>query len=325
MSFSLKRRYRERSRSPMRRSAIPSIRRNPFTSLPREIRSMIYDYMTFPPLEADSDVQWAGSAGHLALTCRQAMSEWREECARRFWIYLKKIENKYRSLTGFELRFPGELASKDDMIDVQSLKAVIRRPFPIDPWHSAYFVELIYLPLDELVLHYTGTPDTAPDFDTGIKGVLNLIEDDLSRYTAGDPRTRPRCITVSWDYRETKRDRIWLAGHMIVSTRKTRRIIEGHTSVAGPLRLKGLPERVKERGRKSWSFMKTASSANMEVGFVRLSLGSNHLAPIEDRLTLLDAFDRHFFLDQSPKMAALQSNKEYKVYDIQVEFAADPE
>lgn len=66
-----------------------------FKILPREIRDMIYEYMTVPPLEHRADQIRGRSMSPLAQTCSQGLLDGREECQRHFYRILKDVEEFY--------------------------------------------------------------------------------------------------------------------------------------------------------------------------------------------------------------------------------------
>ncbi|KAF2626558.1 hypothetical protein BU25DRAFT_459261 [Macroventuria anomochaeta] len=85
--------------------ASSTARRDPFTHLLRIIRDLIYEYMTFPPSRMKTIEARVGRKRHY-----------------RFWVYVMKITDSHLSEIRHVIFYPQELAFKNDMAYVESLK-----------------------------------------------------------------------------------------------------------------------------------------------------------------------------------------------------------
>lgn len=255
----------------------PPTGQDPFKRLPRDVRNMIYEYMTFPPRENKGDVADGRSARNLALTCQQAKAEYDEERQRRFWIHLKKIEHSHLTETGYRMTFPRELESKDDLSDVRSLKAIIHGPFPgtEDELPQSYN-DLQALSLDELVFHYTGAPFEGPSQEE-----VRMLAHRLTQGVTSDSQKH---LTLSWNRAEQKQNTT-LTGHMIKVITKTKshlfkpRYFVVEVSARVMLKLA-------EGENMCWPSIEIANNEDLTVGFVRVARGSHH-RPTDRMWTLL--------------------------------------
>lgn len=231
-------------------------RRNPFTALPRDIRNHIYEYLTFLHLEFDAEIEEGYNARSLALTCRQARQELNEERLRRFWMYLRKVEELHLTETGCKLSFPAILKSKSDLQSIKSLKANINCNLPLyeDDLPNA-LTFLSNLPLKELVLHYTGPKRKSENF-VSFWIVKTLFMSICS--VANKDAVRPENITLSWN-RQVQPVNTPLAGYTF----------ELCPSDKSSIRQKWL--RNTTDNKTSWPAFRVLVSDDMDVGVMRLS------------------------------------------------------
>lgn len=258
------------------------IRRNSFTHLPQDVRNRIYKYMTFPPLEDKHDVANGYCARNLALTCRQAKQEWDEERHRRFWVHLKEIKDLYLADVGDELTYPQELSSKLDLPGVQSLKVIITGQNPIDNGLPEAMLKLLALPLQELAIHFTGASRPLPSYDHAksfLMEICDVVENIL---------IHPKRFTVSWNY-QNERKNVLLSGSTFELKDSDKQRIRQSTDQSNTSRRKTsgtvITAWTKEReirrmGQKtsglktSWPVISVAVSEDMEVGMMRMMVGS---------------------------------------------------
>lgn len=139
------------------------------------------------------------------------------------------------------------------------------------------------------------------------------------------PDIGPRCVTVSWDFREAekKKKSTVLVGHTIRSTRKTRRLYQDlanfdENGLEPPITSRqGGPQRSKSVDKVSWASIVAAVGARQEVGYVRISLGSSHTAVSNDLWDLLHMFVGEY-TPPSPEMGP-----EVDTYRVVVVYEAD--
>ncbi|KAF2993072.1 hypothetical protein E8E13_001016 [Curvularia kusanoi] len=294
-----------------------SSRRNLFTCLPREIRDMIYEYMTYPPRKNNYsfgiNLEEGHSARSLAQTCRQAKAEWDEECARRFCKFLKYTEASYLSETNYRLSFPQELACKDDMKGLRSLKAIIHSPFP-DIQRVRLprsFHRLALLPLDELVIHYTGSYEI-PGLTEARRLFGNYCYCFEYEQLEHNPNLRIKHFTLSWN-RQNKKHDITLNGRTFEVTHWGKEAASMDIE-PGPTRRKTV-----------WGSVTFGQSHNMEMGCIRWTLGSGHNGAVNasqelmyhvslaDTQMLQEALTVEGPWGQKPLIMSYETEIEYKV------------
>ena len=98
-----------------------------FSQLNRDVRNLIYDYMTLGQIRNKDATQWIGFRG----TCRQAKQEAEEEGVRHLWIYVQDICSKFTKTTGFDLRLPRQLKKMDDFVGLTELTLITNAPVHI--------------------------------------------------------------------------------------------------------------------------------------------------------------------------------------------------
>ncbi|KAF3054014.1 hypothetical protein E8E11_007993 [Didymella keratinophila] len=247
-------------------------RHNPFRVLPREIRDMIYEYMTVPPLERRADQIDGHSMLPLAQTCSQGLHEWREECQRRFYRILKDVEEFYLGETGNHLLFPRELSSKPDVTEVKSLKVTLPGPLPEYQEEIPHALSIFsQIQLTELVMHYNEPQSRLTDDESAVDALLAMY--DLLH----GPEIGPKHITTTWDCRDDKQDTL-LKGYTfeLKDSRKS--------AIRRTERTPGVTQKT------MWPVIKFAVGAHMAVGLVSVSRGSANRVAWEGLFQLVTLF-----------------------------------
>jgi hypothetical protein len=99
-----------------------------FEHFDRDIRNLIYGYLSIAPLAGLRKED----ANGLALACRQADHEVKEEGARQLWVWLQKTQREFIYETGHELLLPQFLTSKDALAGLADLIVIVKSLVVLD-------------------------------------------------------------------------------------------------------------------------------------------------------------------------------------------------
>jgi hypothetical protein len=122
-----------------------------FTRLSRDIRNIIYSYLTLPPLCNANTINTAG----LILSCRQAQQEATTEGHFQAWLLIQRVLRAYASAFHSAINLPAYLQTAHDLARLRKLVLVSEADMDLES--LKYLEPLAFLELDELRVHYTGT------------------------------------------------------------------------------------------------------------------------------------------------------------------------
>jgi len=222
-----------------------------FNDLHRDVRVLIYGYLSFPPLHY---LRPEGQ-NFLAFTCRQAFQETTEEGQRQLWILVRNFKRTAFGKLGLNPSLSKKLTSKDDLSGLKTLTIVISGAYVlsglIDDLPKGH-QELLSLRLDTLNFRYInnrpGPPGMAKSADFALLFAVN-------EFMVARRHIQTRTVTISWDYRKEK----------IATT------LEGIQ-----LETKHATKRVWRRGRDvgKWPTLVSAADREETVGLLSLEPGS---------------------------------------------------
>jgi hypothetical protein len=121
-----------------------------FNRLNRDIRNIIYSYLTLPPIRNQSTTNTAG----LVLSCRQAHQEATTEGHFQAWLLIQRLLRAYASAFHSEILLPASLRTAHDLARLRKLTLVSEADMDFES--LKYLEPLGFLELDELRVHYTG-------------------------------------------------------------------------------------------------------------------------------------------------------------------------
>ncbi|KAI4635949.1 hypothetical protein J4E83_000903 [Alternaria metachromatica] len=182
-----------------------------FNLLNRDVRNLIYNYMTLGQIRTKDATQWVGFRG----TCRQAKQEAEEEGVRHLWLYVQDICRRFTKSTGYRLRLPHQLKNMEDFAGLTELTLITNAPVHLvdlrkDRYPRTGVEDLLSIEINNIVLHYTSQQVVKNLEDMTEAAVLMLmgLESGIDRSPSrlDTDEFFAGTITVSWDYRNCTRE-----------------------------------------------------------------------------------------------------------------------
>lgn len=238
----------------------------------------------------------------LARTCSQGLRKWREERQRRFYRILRDLEESYLEETGNHFSSPQELASKPDMTEVKSLRVTLPGPLPVEDQEDIpHALNMLFaLPLNELVLHYAAS-ESRPANNKGAVDAFSAMYGLLYGEEIWSDH-----VTIIWDCRDDKQDAI-LRRYTFELKNSRKSAIRRAEQAPGATQ------------KTIWPVIKCAVGANMEVGLVIVSRGSNNSVAREGLFQLAT-----FFCDLGDPFTADPADLQWglKTFEIEMVYRA---
>ncbi|CAA9963064.1 hypothetical protein PTNB85_07294 [Pyrenophora teres f. teres] len=174
-----------------------------FNVLNRDVRNIIYGFMTFGKIRNVHARNWVG----FVATCRQAKQESDEEGRRYLWEYVIQIQQHYKKYTGYNLRLPHKVKAMVDLVGLEELTLITDAPlydnldFGCEAC-SGSLVKLLFIAVDKLTIHYTNqNPSKDRDYIAGavMIRIMYLTQGAQESYTWSHDPYACRSFAISWD------------------------------------------------------------------------------------------------------------------------------
>lgn len=184
-----------------------------FSLLNRDVRNLIYNYITFGQIRTKDATQWVGFKGR----CQQAKQEAEEESVRRLWLYGQNICRRFIKSTGYRLKLPRQPRKMEDFVRLTELTLITNAPVHILDLDKDYcprtgLEDLVCIEIQNIALHCIDEqpPNSPKDLkEAAILMLFCLVGkswENPQRASATPCSFHNSDITISWGYRNCTRE-----------------------------------------------------------------------------------------------------------------------